>query len=67
VDQAGEEQDHVSALVHDGTVAERAANLAGKLVLNRLGARVVPFEVMVSVREVDVLLVEDGGPLERCG
>jgi hypothetical protein len=36
VDQAGEEQDHVSALVHDGTVAEGAANLAGKLVLDRL-------------------------------
>jgi len=36
VDQAGEEQDHVSALVHDGTVAEGAANLARKLVLDRL-------------------------------
>lgn len=34
--------------------------------LDRLGARVVPLEVMVSVREVDILLVEDGGPLERC-
>ena len=67
VNQAGEEQDHVSALVHDGTVAEGAANLAGKLVLDRLGAGVVPLEVMVSVREVDILLVEDGGPLERGG
>jgi len=66
VNQTGEEQDHVSTLVHDGTVAERATNLAGKLVLDRLGARVVPLEVMVSVREVDILLVEDGGPLERC-
>lgn len=66
VNQAGEEQDHVSTLVHDGTVAEGAANLAGKLVLNGLLARVVPLEVMVSVREVDVLLVENGGPLERC-
>jgi len=66
VNQAGEEQDHVSALVHDGTVAVGAANLAGKLVLDRLGAGVVPLEVMVSVREVDVLLVEDGSPLERC-
>lgn len=36
VDQAGEEQDHVSTLVHDGTVAEGAADLAGKLVLDRL-------------------------------
>jgi hypothetical protein len=36
VDQAGEEQDHVSTLVHDGTVAEGAADLAGKLMLDRL-------------------------------
>lgn len=28
---------------------------------------VVPLEVMVAVGEVDVLLVEDGGPLEGCG
>lgn len=34
VNQAGEEQDHVSTLVHDGTVAVGAANLAGKLVLD---------------------------------
>ena len=66
VNQAGEEQDHVSTLVHDGTVAVGAANLAGKLMLNRLGAGVVPLEIMVSVREVDVFLVEDGSPLERC-
>jgi hypothetical protein len=36
MDQAGEEQDHVSTLVHDGTVAEGAADLAGKLVFDRL-------------------------------
>lgn len=66
VDQTGEQQDHVSTLVHDGTMAEGAANLARKLVLDRLLARVVPLEVMVSVREVNVFLVENGGPLERC-
>jgi hypothetical protein len=36
VNQAGEEQDHVSTLVHDRTVAEGAANLARKLVLDGL-------------------------------
>lgn len=66
VDQTGEEEDHVSTLVHNRTVAEGAANLARKLVLDRLLAGVVPLEVMVSVDEVDVLLVENGGPLERC-
>lgn len=28
---------------------------------------VVPLEVVVAVFEVDVVLVEDGGPLEGCG
>lgn len=36
VNQAGEEQDHVSTLIHDRTVAEGAADLARKLVLDRL-------------------------------
>lgn len=36
LDQAREEQDHVAAFVHDGAVAELAANLAWKLVLDGL-------------------------------
>ena len=67
VHKRGEEQDHVAALVHDGGVAERAADLAGKLVLDGLLGRVVPLKVVVAVGEVDVLLVEDSGPLEGCG
>jgi len=66
VNQAGEEQDHVPALVHDGAVAEVAADLAGQLVFNRLVGGVVPLEVVVTVCEIDVFLVEDGGPLEGC-
>ena len=67
MDQAGEEQDHVAALVHDWGVAVRATHFARQLVLDALVRRVVPFEVVVAVREVDVVLVEDGGPLEGCG
>ena len=64
VNQAWEEQNHVSSLVHDWAVAEVTANLAWKLVLNRLVSRVIPLEVVVTVREVDIVLVEDGSPLE---
>lgn len=67
MDQARKQENHVPALVHDGRVAEAAAHLAGKLVLYALLRRVVPLQVVVSVREVDVFFVEDGGPLEGCG
>lgn len=67
VNKTGEEQDHVSTLVHDGTVTEGAANLARELVLDRLLAGVVPLKVMVTVGKVDVVLVENCSPLERCG
>lgn len=33
---------------------------------NRFLSGVVPFQIMVTVGEVDVLLVENGGPLEGC-
>jgi hypothetical protein len=64
VDERWEEQDHVAALVHDGAVAVRAAHFAGQLVLDALLGWVVPLEVVVAIGEVDVILVEDGGPLE---
>jgi hypothetical protein len=47
-------------------VAVGAAYFAWELVLDRLLSGVVPFEVVVAVGEVDVCLVEDSGPLERC-
>ena len=64
VDERGEEQDHVAALVHDGRAAVSAGDLAGELVLAGFLAGLVPAEFVVAVREVDVFLVEDGGPLE---
>jgi hypothetical protein len=67
LDKRREEQNHVSTLVHDRTVAERAADLARQLVFGGFGGRVVPLEVVVTVFEVDVVFVENGGPLEWCG
>jgi hypothetical protein len=67
LDERREEQNHVSALVHNRTVAERTADLARQLVFGGFGGRVVPLEVVVTVFEVDVVFVENGGPLEWCG
>jgi hypothetical protein len=36
-------------------------------VLDGLLSRVVPLEIVVAIGEVDVVLVEDSGPLEWCG
>jgi len=65
LDKTREEQDHVTSLVHNRRMAVIAADFAGQAVLGGFRARVVPFEVMVSVGEVDVLLMEDGSPLKR--
>jgi hypothetical protein len=43
-----------------------AADLAGKLVVDRLVGGVVPFEVVVAGSEVNIILAENCGPLERC-
>jgi len=66
VNERRKEENHVAALIHDRAVAEGAADLAGEFVLDALVGRVVPLEVVVAVREVDIVLVEDGGPLEGC-
>jgi hypothetical protein len=34
---------------------------------HRLLSGVIPFEIVVTVDEIDVFFVEDGGPLEGCG
>lgn len=65
MDQAGEEQDHIPSLVHDRAMAERAAHFTRQLVLHALLRRIVPLQIVVSVLEVYILLVEDGRPLER--
>ena len=41
-------------------------NLAGQLVDVGLLAAVIPDQIIVAMGEVDILLVEDGGPLEWC-
>lgn len=66
VDQGREQEDHVAALIHNGGMAERAADLARQLVLDGFLGRIVPLQVVVAIGEVDVLLVEDGSPLEWC-
>jgi len=48
-------------------VAVRTSDLAGQLVFGGFGGWVVPLKVVMTVFEVDVVLVEDGSPLERCG
>jgi hypothetical protein len=35
--------------------------------LDRFLCRIVPFEIVMAVGEVDVILVEDGSPLEGRG
>jgi hypothetical protein len=67
VHQAGEEKNHIASLIHDRTVAVRAADFAWELVLDALVGWVVPLEIVMAVGEVDVLLVEDGCPLEGSG
>ena len=48
-------------------MAEGAADFARQLVFGRFGGWVVPLKVVVAVFEVDVVFVEDGGPLEWGG
>jgi len=64
LDQTREEQDHVPSLVHNRAMAIIAPDFAWQAVLGGFRARVVPFEVVVAVGEVDVFFVEDGCPLE---
>ena len=66
LDQPGEQQYHIPPLVHNRTPAVRAAHLTRQMVLHALRRRVVPPQVMVPMREADVLLVEDRRPLEGC-
>jgi len=47
-------------------MAERATNFAGQFMRNALFGRIVPLQVMMTMQEIDVLLVEDSRPLERC-
>lgn len=64
LDDAGEHEDHVAALVHDGRVAVRARHLARQAVVSLLVPRVVEGQPFGAALEVQVRLVEDCCPLE---
>lgn len=64
--EGGEEEDHVSAFVHDGSAAKGAGDFAGKFVFDALIARLVPAQVVDAVGEVNIGFAEDCGPLEGC-
>ena len=66
IDQGWEKQDHVAAFVHDWGTTVGAADFAGEFVDACFLRRLVPAEIVVAVGEVDVVFVEDGGPLEGC-
>lgn len=66
LDQGWKEQDHVTTLIHDRCSAKGTLDLAGQMVGIRLVSWVVPTKIVNSVGEVDVFLVEDCSPLERC-
>lgn len=50
-----------------GTVTIRAPHLTRQLVLDALIRRIIPLQIMMPVREIDICFVEDGSPLERRG
>lgn len=64
LNQRRKQQNHVPSLVHDRGAAVRTADLAGQFVAGGFLRWIVPGEVVVAVREIDVVLVENGGPLE---
>lgn len=66
VDDTRKHQDHVPTFVHDRRVAVRAADLARQLVVRLLVARIVERQAFRALLEVQVLLLENGCPLERC-
>lgn len=41
-----------------------APHFTRQFMLNGLGRRIIPLQIMVSIGEVDVILVEDCSPLE---
>lgn len=66
LDRLREEQTHLAALVHDGSVAEGARHLGWDLILAGAMRRAVESQALHAFRERDAGFVEDGGPLEGC-
>lgn len=67
MNQTGKQQDHIPPFIHNGTVAEGTPHFARQLVLVGLCCGIIPLKIVMAMREVDVVFVENGGPLERCG
>lgn len=66
LDQRWEKENHVPAFVHDRRAAVGTRHLAWEMVRCVFVGGIIPAEVVVSIGEVDVALVEDGCPLEWC-
>ena len=66
LDDGREHQHHVPPLVHNGCVAVRAADLAGQVMIRMLLLCMVESQALGAVLEVQILFLEDGGPLEGC-
>jgi hypothetical protein len=65
-DQCWKQQDHVASFVHDGRSAVSAAHFTRQFMPASLFAAVIPSQVMMTTREIDIFFVENGGPLKRC-
>jgi hypothetical protein len=65
-DERWEEQYHVASFVHNWCSTVGAADLAGQVVGDILVRGIVPAEIVVAVREIDIAFVEDGSMLEGC-
>lgn len=65
--QSREEQYHVPAFVHDWRMTVAAANFTRQLMLDTLAGGIVPLQIVMSMREVDIRLVEDCSPLKWSG
>ena len=65
VDQSGKQQYHVSPLVHNGCPAVRTADFAWQFVHCSLLGALIPAEVVMTMCEVNIVFMENSGPLER--
>jgi hypothetical protein len=66
VQQCRKQQNHIPSLVHDWRMAVSTSDLTRQLVLGSLLMTIVPSQAMMTFDEVDVFLVENSCPLERC-
>ena len=65
-DESWKKQNQFSSLVHDWSFAKITPYFARQFVSGFACLRIVPFEILRAVDEVDIFFVEDGCPLEWC-